>query len=58
MALPRALQPSLNPDELTFLAEEDLIDIVPLFSMTRVRLLSVSSITYMIARSIRLISIS
>ena len=41
MALPKALQPSLTPDELTFLAEEDVIDIVPLFSMTRVRLLSV-----------------
>ena len=42
MALPKVLQPSLTPDELTFLAEEDVIDIVPLFSMTRVRLLSVS----------------
>lgn len=41
MALPKTLQPSLTPDELTFLAEEDAIDIVPLFSMTRVRLLSV-----------------
>jgi GINS complex subunit 2 len=42
MALPKALQPTSTPDELTFLAEEDVIDIVPLFSMTRVRLLSVS----------------
>ena len=41
MALPKTLQPSLTPDELTFLAEEDTIDIVPLFSMTRVRLMSV-----------------
>ncbi|ORY28978.1 DNA replication complex GINS protein PSF2 [Naematelia encephala] len=39
MALPKILQPSLTPDELTFLAEEERIDIVPLFSMTRVRLL-------------------
>jgi GINS complex subunit 2 len=44
MALPKVLQPSLTPDELTFLAEEDVIDIVPLFSMTRVRLLSVSQL--------------
>jgi len=42
MALPKTLQASLTPDELTFLAEEEMIDIVPLFSMTRVRLLSVS----------------
>jgi hypothetical protein len=42
MALPRQLQPSLTPDELAFLAEEDVVDIVPLFSMTKVRLLSVS----------------
>ena len=42
MALPKTIQPSLTPDELTFLAEEELIDIVPLFSMTKVRLLSVS----------------
>ncbi|WWD17924.1 DNA replication complex GINS protein PSF2 [Kwoniella shandongensis] len=40
MALPKTLQPGLTPDELTFLAEEETIDIVPLFSMTRVRLLS------------------
>jgi len=43
MALSKTLQPSFSPDELTFLAEEEVIDIVPLFSMTRVRLLSVSS---------------
>jgi len=30
MALPKTLQPSLTPDELTFLAEEEVIDIVPL----------------------------
>ncbi|WWC58592.1 uncharacterized protein I303_101135 [Kwoniella dejecticola CBS 10117] len=40
MALPKHLQNGLTPDELTFLAEEETIDIVPLFSMTRVRLLS------------------
>ncbi|CAD6573797.1 MAG: DNA replication protein psf2 [Tremellales sp. Tagirdzhanova-0007] len=40
MALPKTIQSSLTPDELTFLAEEELIGIVPLFSMTRVRLLS------------------
>ncbi|OCF31110.1 DNA replication complex GINS protein PSF2 [Kwoniella heveanensis CBS 569] len=40
MALPKSLQNGLTPDELTFLAEEDTIDIVPLFSMTRIRLLS------------------
>jgi hypothetical protein len=42
MALPKHLQPALTPDELTFLAEHDHIDIVPSFSMSRVRLLSVS----------------
>lgn len=42
MALPKTLQLALSPNELTFLAEEDMVDIVPLFSMTRVRLLSVS----------------
>lgn len=40
MALPKHLQAGLTPDELTFIAEEDVIDIVPLFSMSRVRLLS------------------
>ncbi|CAK9781301.1 DNA replication complex GINS protein PSF2 [Cutaneotrichosporon oleaginosum] len=40
MALPKQLQAGLTPDELTFLAEEDAVDIVPLFSMSRVRLLS------------------
>lgn len=40
MALPKHLQAGLTPDELTFLAEDDVIDIVPLFSMSRVRLLS------------------
>lgn len=40
MALPKHLQNGLTPDELTFLAEDDVIDIVPLFSMSRVRLLS------------------
>lgn len=40
MALPKSLQGGLTPDELTFLAEDDTIDIVPLFSMSRVRLLA------------------
>ncbi|TYJ55890.1 DNA replication complex GINS protein PSF2 [Cryptococcus floricola] len=40
MALPKSLQKSLTPDELTFLAEQDHINIVPLFSMTPVRLVS------------------
>ncbi|KAK1928019.1 hypothetical protein DB88DRAFT_61421 [Papiliotrema laurentii] len=39
MALPKPLQQSLTPDELTFLAEDEQVQIVPLFSMTRVRLL-------------------
>lgn len=43
MALPKTLEPSLTPDELTFLAEEEQIQIVPLFSMGKIRLLSVSS---------------
>jgi hypothetical protein len=42
MALPKTLQPALTPDELTFLTENDEISIVPSFSMSRVRLLSVS----------------
>lgn len=42
MALPKTLQPALTPDELTFLAEDESIDIVPLFSMTKVRLIGVS----------------
>jgi GINS complex subunit 2 len=44
MALPKPLQQSLTPDELTFLAEDEQVQIVPLFSMTRVRLLGVSVI--------------
>ncbi|WVQ85406.1 hypothetical protein IAT38_007571 [Cryptococcus sp. DSM 104549] len=40
MALPKILQPALTPDEHTFLAEEDKIDIVPSFSMTSIRLIS------------------
>ena len=43
MALPKTLEPSLTPDELTFLAEDEQIQIVPLFSMGKIRLLSVSS---------------
>lgn len=41
MALPKALQPALSPHEITFLAEEELIDMVPLFAMSRFRLMSV-----------------
>nr|ODN87170.1 DNA replication complex GINS protein PSF2 [Cryptococcus depauperatus CBS 7841]ODN98698.1 DNA replication complex GINS protein PSF2 [Cryptococcus depauperatus CBS 7855] len=40
MALPKALSPSLTPNELTFIAEQYHINIIPLFSMTRVRLIS------------------
>lgn len=40
MALPKHLQSGLTPDEHTFLAEEEVIDIVPLFSMSKVRLIS------------------
>jgi hypothetical protein len=43
MALPKTLEPSLTPDELTFLAEDEHIQVVPLFSMGKIRLLSVSS---------------
>jgi GINS complex subunit 2 len=42
MALPKSLASSLSPQELAFLAENEPIEIVPLFSMTPVRLLSVS----------------
>ena len=42
MALPKTLVATLSPDELTFLAEEEKIQIVPSVSMTKVRLLSVS----------------
>ncbi len=42
MALPKHLAHSLSPQELAFLAEQDTIEVVPLFSMSRVRLLSVS----------------
>ncbi|KAI9635121.1 uncharacterized protein MKK02DRAFT_43801 [Dioszegia hungarica] len=40
MALPKHLQHGLTPDELTFLAEEEVISIVPSFSMTKIRVLS------------------
>lgn len=46
MALPKTLQPALTPDELTFLAEDESIDIVPLFSMTKVRLIGVSETSW------------
>jgi hypothetical protein len=41
MALPRTHQASLTPHELEYVAEEETIDIVPLISMDRLRLLSV-----------------
>jgi GINS complex subunit 2 len=44
MALPKHLQQGLTPEELTFLAEEELISIVPSISMTKIRVLSVSHI--------------
>jgi len=40
MALPTALIASTTPYELEFVAMEDLIDVIPLFSMDRIRLLS------------------
>ncbi|KAG8979819.1 DNA replication protein psf2 [Tulasnella sp. JGI-2019a] len=40
MALPPALQSSTTPYELEFTAMEDIVEIVPLFSMDRIRLLS------------------
>jgi GINS complex subunit 2 len=42
MALPAELFLSPSPQELTFIAEEELIEIVPSFSMSRVRLISAS----------------
>lgn len=44
MALPPSLQDSLTPQELTFIAEEEVIEIVPNFKMSKVRLIGVSSI--------------
>ena len=41
MALPKALQPALTPDELSFLAEQDHIEIVPNFSMSKIALVGV-----------------
>ena len=43
MALPPQLRTSTTPHELEFIANEELIEIVPLFSMDRIRLLSVST---------------
>jgi len=40
MALPPTLQSSTTPNELEFIASEELVEIVPLFSMDRIRLLS------------------
>lgn len=40
MALPKQLQAGMTPDEYTFLAEEQLIDIVPNVAISRIRLLS------------------
>lgn len=43
MALPGFLAPSLTPQELTFLAEQEEIEIVPAFTMSPVRLIQVRS---------------
>lgn len=43
MALPGFLAPSLTPQELAFLAEQEEIEIVPAFTMSPVRLIQVSS---------------
>jgi hypothetical protein len=51
MALPSALLLSPSPQELTFIAEEELIEIVPSFSMSPVRLISVSR--YSLSRTSR-----
>ncbi|KAJ9113672.1 hypothetical protein QFC22_005981 [Naganishia vaughanmartiniae] len=41
MALPTTLEPSLTPQELTFISEQQEIEIVPSFSMTKIRLVSI-----------------
>lgn len=43
MALPSALQASTTPYELEFIAMEEIVEIVPLVAMDRIRLLSVRS---------------
>ncbi|KAJ9096833.1 hypothetical protein QFC21_005104 [Naganishia friedmannii] len=40
MALPASLERSLTPQELTFISEQQEIEIVPSFSMTKIRLVS------------------
>ncbi len=45
MALPAQLQYSIMPDELEFIATEELINVVPSFSMGKIRFLSVSTST-------------
>ena len=50
MALPKQLQPALTPEELTFLAEEEAINVVPFFSMSKIRLLSVSLSVFVLAK--------
>lgn len=41
MSLPPTLETSLTPQELTFITEEQEIEIVPAFSMSKIRLVSV-----------------
>lgn len=42
MALPQSLEHALTPQELTFITEEEHIEIVPSFGMSKIRLVSVS----------------
>jgi hypothetical protein len=44
MALPQSLEHALTPQELTFITEEEHIEIVPSFGMSKIRLVSVSSL--------------
>jgi hypothetical protein len=41
MALPASLRSTITPQELEFIACEELVDVVPLFSMERMRLFTV-----------------
>ena len=44
MSLPSQLVPSLTPEELEFIAcSHETIEIIPLFNMDRIRLISVST---------------
>jgi hypothetical protein len=44
MALPSHLRASITPNELELIASETLVDIIPSFSMGKIRLLSVSNL--------------